>query len=343
MDLQSLLNVYKTRQGVPPILMNQTAPPEPEMKVTASRLPPLEPPVAAPTQPVAGQPNPKAGIVVSQTGFADPLTPQEHKGIFGLKGTWRDIVGGIGDTLVMSKGGDPLYMQRRDKEKIGDITANFANDPELTIQTLHQNGYTEVAAEYEKRLADAQAAQVKADQWQSEQDIRTNEDTRKTNEYNDKGLINVISLLQTGNEKNWPQVSARANQYAESRGISIPFEIPTTYTPGWFDQVNYFGTEPFEVTKQDDLVDYRDDSLGVQNRRLGIQKQQGDQRIGISGRQADTAADGQEERRRSNRAKEKNDKRRQDWAENPANPRNQPRTGRRQRGGPPKVTPAKKK
>src|SRR3546814_13947577 len=65
----------------------------------------------------------------------------QHKGIFGVKGTLRDILGILGDGLT----GKMTYSTARRGEKYGDILAgkyqahaeeNFMNNPLLAIQRL---------------------------------------------------------------------------------------------------------------------------------------------------------------------------------------------------------------
>lgn len=165
MDLNTLLAAYKQRapqvvQGVPPVLMGQQAAVPPPVMTPGAH--PMGVSAPALEQPIAGMPNPAANtqaeLVTENRGYPDPLTPKEHKGMFGIKGTWRDILGGIGDTLLIGSGGQAMYQPRRDREKMGDITANFSQDPEWTIQELNQEGFPDVAAEYQKRYAEAQVA-----------------------------------------------------------------------------------------------------------------------------------------------------------------------------------------
>lgn len=90
----------------------------------------------------------------------------QHKGLFGVKGTLRDILGILGDGLT----GKMTYSTARRKEKYGDILAggyqdneeeNFVNNPLLTIQRLGEAGYGEEAtALYEQMQRDQAAKQA---------------------------------------------------------------------------------------------------------------------------------------------------------------------------------------
>lgn len=91
----------------------------------------------------------------------------QHKGIFGVKGTLRDILGILGDSLT----GNMVYSKARHGEKYGDILAgkyvdneeeNFVNNPLLAIQRLGEEGFGAEAAnlyqDYVKNEATKQTA-----------------------------------------------------------------------------------------------------------------------------------------------------------------------------------------
>lgn len=98
---------------------------------------------------------------------AKGLDPIEHKGLFGVKGTLRDILGILGDGLT----GRMTYSTARRGERYGDILAgkyvdneeeNFINNPLLAIQRLGEEGFGQEAAslyqDYVKNEADKQQA-----------------------------------------------------------------------------------------------------------------------------------------------------------------------------------------
>lgn len=48
-----------------------------------------------------------------------------HKGMFGIKGTLRDILGGLGDALLIGNGGDAMYQPRRQQERQSDALVGY--------------------------------------------------------------------------------------------------------------------------------------------------------------------------------------------------------------------------
>lgn len=62
----------------------------------------------------------------------------ERKGMFGIKGTLRDILGLVGDTFLIGSGANPIYMPRRDQERLGDAAAGYTEDPRAAAERLAQ-------------------------------------------------------------------------------------------------------------------------------------------------------------------------------------------------------------
>lgn len=349
MSIQNLLAAYKSRQpqGVPPLLQ-QTQPPaiptsygegDPPMRVVAS------------AEPIAGQPNPNAfqgdAITVSNSGYPDPLTPKEHKGMFGIKGTWRDVLGGIGDSLLIGTGGQAIYRPIRDREKIGDITANFTNDPELTIQQLHQNGYPEVAAEYEKRYAEAQAQEAEANRWQSEYDLDVAEDNRKQVEYENKVFGTGLTLMASATDQaSWTRARTKVLAYWEraAPGKPFPFDIPETYDPNFRNDIANFGAEGmFEVTKENNDVAYGNQQIVVRREAIAAQRAANAARLSAQvERDTQTAADRKADRDERKRKGDADRTSRENIAAADREERSSRGNRRRPRGGPPSVEPAKK-
>lgn len=49
----------------------------------------------------------------------------EHKGMFGVKGTLRDVLGTIGDALLIGSGNKAIYRPVREQEKISDALVGY--------------------------------------------------------------------------------------------------------------------------------------------------------------------------------------------------------------------------
>ncbi len=64
------------------------------------------------------------------------ITP-DHKGLFGIKGTFRDILGALGDGLSHSSG----YSDQRQRERLGDASIGMADDPLQAVRNLSAAGF----------------------------------------------------------------------------------------------------------------------------------------------------------------------------------------------------------
>jgi hypothetical protein len=53
----------------------------------------------------------------------------QHEGMFGVKGTLRDILGTVGDAFLMQSGMNPLYHMRRKEERLGDALTGMSMNP----------------------------------------------------------------------------------------------------------------------------------------------------------------------------------------------------------------------
>lgn len=158
-DLATLL------QSVPSLA---DAPPPPqgwEKMVDPTVLQPVQGPEIAP-EPVAPS-SVSQDIQGTEELGSKGLEKIQHKGLFGVKGTLRDILGILGDGLT----GRMTYSTARRGERYGDILAgkyvnneeeNFINNPLLAIQRLGEEGFGQEAASLYQDYVKNEAAKQQA-------------------------------------------------------------------------------------------------------------------------------------------------------------------------------------
>lgn len=105
-------------------------------------------------------------IPLSNRAFVEELRDAERKlpprkGIFGIKGTLRDVIGALGDNYLMSKGAKPMYAPLRQRERMADALAGFTQNPTAAIERAVDVD-PEAAFELFKTVGTQQAAQAKA-------------------------------------------------------------------------------------------------------------------------------------------------------------------------------------
>ena len=103
----------------------------------------------------------------------------DHRGMFGTKGTLRDILGIVGDAFLVQSGNKPMYAPVREQERISDAMAGFTEDPMAAIERVA--GESPMLAQ--KMLEQYQANQYQTAQQQSlaasrESMINTRNDAR---------------------------------------------------------------------------------------------------------------------------------------------------------------------
>lgn len=164
--------------------------------------------------------------------------PQTKKpsGMFGLKGTFRDILGGLGDALLISEGRAPLYRQQRQREKEGEAMAGFQTDPLGSIEkmasvngqlaqrmmTAHQSSVNNAA---KLRQAEAKAAR------QAGIDEVTLAGKKADNLKKARGVGGRMLQQAKPDGSNWASVRQLLNTVFEKRGIENPFDLPEEF-PG---------------------------------------------------------------------------------------------------------------
>lgn len=176
-----------------------------------------------------------------------PMAPQqrEHKGIFGIKGRGRDILGLIGDAFLTQANKDPIYRPRRDREIMSDSLQGFADNPLSAIQRLNDMGFP------------AEAAKMH-DQYQ-EQQVKMRETKVKENEYGDKVLSAGTAFLdpRVANAETWPAVRKRVQDYYAARGVTPPFELPEQYDENAIANIRAFGVPTKDQVDDAAMADYR--------------------------------------------------------------------------------------
>jgi hypothetical protein len=84
-------------------------------------------------------PNQNQSEVIPETIDTTPIVSDpapEHKGLFGVKGTLRDLLGMAGDFRANMEGRPGRYEQLRKQEQIGDAMRGFNEDPMTAIRRV---------------------------------------------------------------------------------------------------------------------------------------------------------------------------------------------------------------
>ncbi len=97
----------------------------------------------------------------------DRVSRQYRKGMFGVKGTLRDVLGLLGDSFLLQGGGDRIYAPQRAREQMGDYATGYTQGPEAAdaaVERLTAGGYGAAGLKLREEL---QNEQLKRAQQQS--------------------------------------------------------------------------------------------------------------------------------------------------------------------------------
>lgn len=149
----------------------------------------------------------------------------------------RSLLGVLGDALIMSQGGKPIFAIKKRRQNMQEMMEGFTKDPLETIRRMAQiPGMQGKAMEYLNQYQDNQRQQAIAD--------------RQMQAYQDKAMDNIGAMYGAATEKNFSRVNDLVRRYATSHGLD-PDEIglPTEYDP---DTIQVFRQGGMSVDQQYD-------------------------------------------------------------------------------------------
>lgn len=209
---------------------------------------------------------------------AEGRDPIEHKGLFGVKGTLRNILGLLGDSYLMANGRDPYYSNIRRQELASDQLAgryqdnegeNFINNPLLAIQRLAEVGYGDQAQSLYKDYTQneaTKAAQAQAAAQLARQNARDDQLAKQGNITAQKNFIEgVLTKLYAG-VSDEASLSA-ANQWAGSKLGALGLE--GYRLPGTLSEAKRFGINPYQQQRLEDF----DEGLGISQQNANANSQ----------------------------------------------------------------------
>lgn len=202
--------------------------------------------------------------------------PEPRTGMFGVKGTARDILGVLGDAFLTQAGAAPIYRPRREQEKQADaLGSDFYENPLASVDRLQQAGYSKEAQDLYNKITEQEIARQKAARDdRSAKATEANTAELMTN----RALGNVGALL--GNVKDdasYQRVRPIALQYLKQRGLeSYSAGLPDKYDPS----VNRFGLQPYQANRIEQIGD--DTESKIDNRAGQLSVSQG--RLAETGR-----------------------------------------------------------
>lgn len=193
-------------------------------------------------------------------------SPQQHKSPLGIGGKARDILGGIGDALLIAHGHDPSYAPKRMREQVGDaLPGLLGNDPSGTIQQIMQInpelGFSLLQAVQKNEIESRKAtAQINKDQVGQDKDLLEMTDRARS-------IASRMFSMAPNTPEDWARTKAAVLQMYKNRGITdypeIPDERPTD--PNWFEN---YGMTADQKGRLDETYRRDNANVAIQTGRL---------------------------------------------------------------------------
>lgn len=193
-----------------------------------------------------------SSVPQAQAPEESPITaeaPIQRKGMFGIHGTARDILGVLGDAFLTQAGRNTVYEPQRDREQIAQAlggSEDFISNPLAAIKKLNDAGYPEQAQELYKQYATLQISQnSKGAQAALDQARLENERSRGY------GILGAMADPRSLNEKTFDAMVPIMVAKAQRSGIDIP-PPPKDWASGgqaWADQIRRMGIDPYKAER----------------------------------------------------------------------------------------------
>lgn len=234
--------------------------------------------VGQPTSTPAVQPSGEA----PEQDLGAVMSPHQFRGMFGLHGTMRDVLGALGDAFLTQGGAHPVYAPRQQQEREANAMQHLQDNPMQAVQALSRVNPDAAREMYHNLIRD--------NAYSAEQ---VSQEATRAQTTQDRARAAFSSLGGAANERTWPAIRARLQQMAVRNNIDIPAELlPEQYSDDVPEALIRFGTPPGTQMTADNNVDYRTSRLAQIDAALAERRGYHHDLVGLGGRRADIAEEG---------------------------------------------------
>ncbi len=245
-------------------------------------------------------------VAPQQNGGVPPMAPMQHRGLFGLKGTPRDILGILGDALMMSSGMNPLYTPQRQGEKISDALTGLDQNPLdaiAKISAINPALGQKYLEQHQENLRKAEAARTESARYEREYGLKKDqfEFTKDKEGYDRFKDVqpSLFKFIGDATPQTWPMVRQKAMTVAGRYNVALPIDLPEQFDPSISTAYSTFSVNPNTVMQVDSSNQRSQAQLAMSEKRYQetvrsnkVDEAQEDKRITIAETNAENRNNG---------------------------------------------------
>ncbi len=218
-------------------------------------------------EPIPGMDN---GMVLEDAQYAQEQAPP-RTGMFGTKGTLRDILGTVGDAFLMQGGRDPIYSAVRRNEKMADAMAGFSQNPQAAMERLAAGGFNDEAMKIASEQR--QMLQERINQGKLDATVANNASLADDRRWgNVKDATNIIARMfgSPQAQANPEAAIAQAELIAKQAGVDL---ASLGVSPGMTsDDMQLYSRRDMTVNQQE-MLPRRDRQLAISQQNADTSRQ----------------------------------------------------------------------
>lgn len=216
----------------------------------------------------------------------------EHKGMFGVKGTLRDVLGLVGDAFLVQGGRNPMYQPKRQQERESDAIQGYAQDPVAALERLAEIN-PQAAMKAFEQLSVQQARQQAQTQREAEFKAGSKKRALEEQQLQEKVVSSQLdnigrAISSPSAKKNWPRMKENLYQNMINLGLEDYAEL---LPDEWNEDIGKTFMDPAKLQtllQQSRSLESRERIAGQSDatRRLGIRTSANTAAMNEAGRNA---------------------------------------------------------
>lgn len=176
----------------------------------------------------------------------------EHKGMFGVKGTLRDILGTLGDAFLVQSGNKAVYQPNKQKERESDALGGFTQDPLGALERLSQVNPEAAQKAYQAYQTDQTNMQTRTATNENTAALRVAQ-AQRLEEQRQENFTKTVGGLVSGitTKEEYKRARELAGKLALKRGYDIDDYLDPEFSSGAVKVGGRLGKTGHQITTEE--------------------------------------------------------------------------------------------